>query len=99
VLREIATRLARLANSSMLTARIGGDEFAALLLDVGDDLQVEQQIHRLVADCAGVIQIGTELIAFQVAAGASRVPLHCDPDTALLRAEIALDGARGARSR
>jgi len=99
VLCEIATRFARLANSSVLAARVGGDEFAALLLEVGDDLQVDQQVHRFVADCAGVIQFGAELIAFQVTGGASRVPLHSDPDTALLRAEIALDWARGARQR
>jgi diguanylate cyclase (GGDEF)-like protein len=98
VVRGAGERLRRTLPDQVLTARLEGDTFAALLVDVSSQqaLHVAEQVHaalsepyrvddKLAVECSGVV--GVALTGIE--------PTR-DADTLLQRADMALRAARGA---
>lgn len=80
LLREIASRLRSLIRESDTLARIGGDEFALILPECGNDEMLEEVLERLVSH--GAYQFNQ--LAVTLSLGAVCYPDHSRESTELL---------------
>jgi diguanylate cyclase (GGDEF)-like protein/PAS domain S-box-containing protein len=70
-------------------ARIGGDEFALLVLGLRNDDELEQFLHKMQAQLAQVATLGTMRLSASI--GVAVYPQdHVDPDTLLRHADQAM---------
>lgn len=95
VLRETGRRLRRKLGAGVLLARVGGNQFAALL----NDCATESPLQMLVLDIARQsLVIEGQRLDIQLSCGAACAPRHGqDIDLLMRRAEIALNAARQER--
>jgi diguanylate cyclase (GGDEF)-like protein len=90
-------RLRRTLPDQALTARLEGDTFAALLVDVDSQraLHVAEQVHAALSEPYRVDKLAVECSAVAGVALTGIEPTR-DADTLLQRADVALGAARGA---
>jgi diguanylate cyclase (GGDEF)-like protein len=94
VLREAAARVARACPQGAALARLGGDDFAALVKDA--DLERATEVAReLLRLCGEPYVIGCVSVAVTASIGIGLFPLHAHDGASLLRtAEEALHRAK-----
>ncbi len=90
-------RLRRTLTDEVLTARLEGDTFAALLVDLGVHraLQVAEQVQAVLSEPYPVDKLAVECSAV-VGVALTGVEPSRDADTLLQRADVALRAARGS---
>jgi diguanylate cyclase (GGDEF)-like protein len=89
VLRAVAERLRARCGAAGFVARIGGDEFLAVLEPEGD--AAAGPAADLLREVEAPIRAGGALVRVRAAAGSARFPQDgADPETLLRRAELAL---------
>jgi diguanylate cyclase (GGDEF)-like protein len=95
VLVEIAARIASVVRPSDLVARIGGDEFAVLCLDLGHLDEATIIADRVIEAVARPIPIGVHLISVDASVGIAITPDdRVDGDALLESADAALYDAK-----
>lgn len=101
LLRSLAERLRQALDPHDTLARIGGDEFVALLTRVEPHERIEQLLHRLQSALQPNLQIGLQAFSVTASIGVSLYP-HDGPDgqTLIMHAETAMYRAkRNGRNR
>lgn len=95
VLRETAARMSRALRRSDTLARVGGDEFAALLEEVTDDADAREIAEKLIACCAERLRIDGTSLHFTSSIGIGLYPRDGrDPAALLKRADRAMYRAK-----
>lgn len=94
VLLVIADRLRGLGDTLLLSARIGGDEFAALTIPVSSDDTLSTQVDRIASALTQSVFFKGNAIPVTVSIGAARVWQDEDTQAMLARADIALYRAK-----
>ncbi len=85
LLQKIAQILTNDVRQSDVIARIGGDEFVALLNDISSIENVENVINKLIADISRTHKIHQHKIEVTASIGAAIYPLHGKDTESLLR--------------
>ncbi len=99
VLREVATRLKACIRKSDTLARIGGDEFTAVIFCGEGQGTVEAVAAKMQAAVREPIRIGAVEVRLGVSIGVSLYPRHgTDATTVLTRADAAMYRGKGDRS-
>jgi len=99
VLREVAARLKACIRKSDTLARIGGDEFTAVVFCGEGQGTVETVAAKMQAAVAEPIQVGDVRVRLGVSIGVSLYPRHgADAATVLTRADAAMYRGKGDRS-
>jgi diguanylate cyclase len=99
VLRAVATRLSQAVRADDIAARVGGDEFAILLLDVRDAARAGEVADRIIASMASPLQIlGDRTVEVSVSIGIATVDRDASVGTEELisRADMAMYAAKAA---
>lgn len=95
ILREVAKRLQQLVSSDDLVARIGGDEFAIMLANVGDSCAALQQAEAMIAAIAQPIHVDGNEIHITASCGAAIAPTQAQEALELVgNADLALFKAK-----
>lgn len=94
VLLVIADRLRSLSETLLLAARFGGDEFAAVTVNVSSDDNLSTQVDRITTTLTQPVYFKGDAIPVTVSVGAARVWQGEDPQSMLARADIALYRAK-----
>lgn len=95
VLVEIARRLSVSLRSGDTVARIGGDEFVLLLVDLATVAELEQILSRLFATLHEPLVVATEKTSVGASIGVTLYPLDdTDPDGLLRHADHAMYRAK-----
>jgi diguanylate cyclase (GGDEF)-like protein/PAS domain S-box-containing protein len=96
VLCEVAVRLGEVLGDHFV-ARIGGDEFEALVLNLDDPVRIRQLGERVIEILSQPISVGGNLIHVGASMGIAMLPQDgCDGDTLLRNADLALYRAKSA---
>jgi diguanylate cyclase (GGDEF)-like protein len=74
VLRELARRLEEVAADGECVARVGGDEFAVALPDVGTPEEAERATTRIIAALTGPMQLAGSQLHVSCSIGLAMVP-------------------------
>ncbi|MCK9239458.1 sensor domain-containing diguanylate cyclase [Desulfocurvus sp.] len=99
VLREVAARLRRCVRKSDTLARIGGDEFTAVISCGEDPGTVGTVAAKMQAALAEPVRVGDVDVRLGVSIGVSLYPHHgADAATVLTRADAAMYRGKGDRS-
>ena len=94
-LREIASRLQRIAGPAHTAARLGGDEFGVLLAGVTETAVVTKAAEALIAEISQPVLIDGRLINIGASVGIALFPLHgSDPEQLFSNADLALYQAK-----
>lgn len=96
VLTEVADRLRRSLRSGDELARIGGDEFTAILHQVPDTATAEELARRMAESLAEPFRIGDQEARVGLSVGVVMAGLGTDPDWVLAVADEALYEAKRA---
>lgn len=103
VLQRLADRFRNSLEGAELSARIGGDEFAVLVVDHHGKVDVDRMVQfasELMQLVDQPIQIGDLRLAIRASAGIAIAPDHGDnPDALLQHADIALYQAKSSVDR
>ena len=95
VLRAIARRLRNAAPGGAVVARMGGDEFAVLLVDAGDDLTLASIVAKIAHAVALPINLGHCHVRVGCSIGVAVYPEDgADPHSLLIRADQRMYGAK-----
>ena len=95
VLKVIGARLMRAVRAEDMVCRIGGDEFACLLLNLPDRAQLEQLVLKLIQVLSAPLKIGALELQVRVSIGIATYPVDGTTSDALLRsADAAMYSAR-----
>lgn len=95
LLRELARRVQAVIRGSDTAARIGGDEFALVAPDIGDERQALLLAQRLLEACRPTFNLGDHAHKVSISIGAALFPEHgADADTLLRAADTALYTAK-----
>jgi diguanylate cyclase (GGDEF)-like protein len=95
VLRHVATAIKSVLKSSDLLARIGGDEFAAVLSNLKEIKQVDSIIKRIIEKVGEQVIISDMIISVNISIGVSIAPTNGDKLSLLLKkADYALYKAK-----
>lgn len=98
VVRECADRLSRCVRKTDSVARIGGDEFAAILEDVRGPGDVVAVANKIIEVLAQPFDIGDRQVVMSTSIGISSLPESADTDEQLLRhADLAMRQAKAER--
>lgn len=99
VLAQVAERLCARLRSADLAARVGGDEFAVVLWDVGESAAVERVSRELLVSLTAPYDCGGTLCSVGASIGASLYPAHGATASDLLSAaDSAMYEAKRART-
>ncbi|MBF0256699.1 MAG: PAS domain-containing protein, partial [Gammaproteobacteria bacterium] len=74
LLRELAQRMREVCREGDTVARIGGDEFVALFIDLGDFQASEPMLQRLLQACATPVQLDGQSMAVSASIGVAFYP-------------------------
>ena len=100
LLVTLATRMKQALREGDTLARIGGDEFVVLLLDLGDRLDSVPMLKRLLAAAAEPVQQGKLILKVSVSLGVTFYPqgdgVDADADQLLRQADQAMYMAKQA---
>jgi diguanylate cyclase (GGDEF)-like protein/PAS domain S-box-containing protein len=99
LLVEAAGRLHDLVRSSDTAARIGGDEFALLIVNAEDTIAVEAAAERVVSAFAEPFALASGLVTSTVTVGVATTLDSVDTDELLRHADLALYAAKAAGKR
>ena len=101
VLRETARRLRKLVRATDVVARAGGDEFAIVLDDIGDEEDALKFGQRIVAELDRGFSSSSGIINSGASVGVVAIPQHgTTVDELLANADLALSTAKaGGRAR
>jgi diguanylate cyclase (GGDEF)-like protein/PAS domain S-box-containing protein len=80
LLSALANRMKSALRAGDTLARMGGDEFVALLPDLGDVSTSEPVLRRLLDAASGEVQIGEAIIRVSASMGVTFYPQPEDPD-------------------
>ena len=95
ILQEVARRLSALAESYDVVARIGGDEFAVLLVDVTDSQIAMQLANTMIAHIAQPINVDGHLVRVGASCGVALAPTQAQEALELVsNADLALFKAK-----
>ena len=95
ILQEVGRRLSALAESYDVVARIGGDEFAVLLVDVTDSQIAMQLANTMVAHIAQPINIDGHMVRVGASCGVALAPTQAQEALELVsNADLALFKAK-----
>jgi diguanylate cyclase (GGDEF)-like protein/PAS domain S-box-containing protein len=97
LLCQLATRLQRRLRASDTLARMGGDEFAAILSSLANPTDAERVATDLVNEFKKPMNLGGRELAVTITVGAAVFPRHGNDSASLLRnADLALYRAKEA---
>ncbi|MET0357157.1 MAG: EAL domain-containing protein, partial [Cellvibrio sp.] len=95
ILQEVARRLSALAESYDVVARIGGDEFAVLLMDVTDSQIAMQLANTMIAHLAQPINVDGHQVRVGASCGVALAPTQAQEALELVsNADLALFKAK-----
>lgn len=96
LLATIAARMSGALRSSDTIARIGGDEFVAVLMDLGDEAACEPLIERIVGSVGEPVEIDGQLFEVSASIGVAFYPQieDIDADQLLRQADRAMCDAK-----
>ncbi len=95
ILQEVGRRLSALAESYDLVARIGGDEFAVLLVDVTDSQIAMQLANTMIAHIAQPINVDGHQVRVGASCGVAMAPTQAQEALELVsNADLALFKAK-----
>ncbi len=96
LLTELTQRMSQVLREGETLARIGGDEFAAILLDVGDKASARHLLNRLLAAASEADPCGNSAVSVSASLGAAFYDRAEDIDASQLlrRAEQAMYKAK-----
>ena len=99
VLVEVARRLAATVRASDVVARIGGDEFAALLEPVDSIEAADLSVRRIAAAIEQPFTLHGRVIAIRVSVGTALAGADCDASLAEADTHLYQDKVRGRAGR
>jgi diguanylate cyclase (GGDEF)-like protein len=95
VLRMAAQRLRKTLRDSDTLARVGGDEFVAILPGTVGDAQIKLVTGRLLATLQAPFEIGPDTIYLGASIGVAHYPQHAEDEIALMAlADVAMSRAK-----
>ena len=95
VLKVVASRVRRVVRGEDRVARYGGDEFAVLLVDAGDDLTLAAIVAKIAHAVALPINLGHCHVRVGCSIGVAVYPDDgADPHSLLIRADQRMYGAK-----
>ncbi|HEY9594465.1 MAG TPA: histidine kinase N-terminal 7TM domain-containing protein, partial [Spirochaetia bacterium] len=96
-LSQMAARLTSSVREVDLAARVGGDEFVALLDGIGDPSSVEHVVERIQDHLCVPLSLGAATVVPSVSIGIAIATSTCkDPESLLHDAEIAMQRAKSS---
>jgi diguanylate cyclase (GGDEF)-like protein/PAS domain S-box-containing protein len=98
LLIEVSARMKQALREGDTLSRIGGDEFVAVLVDIGDLQACQATLERLLAAAASPVHIDGHLIQISASLGVTFYPQtdEIDPDQLLRQADQAMYQAKQA---
>jgi diguanylate cyclase (GGDEF)-like protein/PAS domain S-box-containing protein len=95
LLVEVAERIAKVLRESDSVGRVAGDEYAIILTDVKDPVQVESTARRLLEAVASPCRLGAEDVHVTASIGVALFPTDGVDATSLNQhADLAMQGAK-----
>ncbi len=100
VLKQITERLVRIAPYPMMLARVGGDEFAIVVPNIGTEKNVQNLVGELEESLQSPFTINNFPLAIQVSIGAAMYPDQSeDIELLTLYADLAMRSAKTSKRR
>ena len=97
LLRQVADRLTACVHRDDTVARLGGDEFTLLIRDTKDGTSVSEMAEQLSSACSAPIRLAGMDVKVTISMGvALSDDTHCDAETILRNADIAMYHAKRA---
>jgi diguanylate cyclase (GGDEF)-like protein/PAS domain S-box-containing protein len=84
LLKAVAGRFRRAVRKQDFVARLAGDEFMAMLPDIGEKVDVKSIALRLIASCRQPVIIGKEKVHIGISVGISFFPADADDVATLM---------------
>ncbi|RJG43387.1 EAL domain-containing protein [Mesorhizobium sp. DCY119] len=95
LLQALAVRLPAVLDADAIPARIGGDEFAVILPDVGDPMKASAAARSILDAFRQSFTIGDHVLKLGACVGVALGPAHgADPEELIASADLALSHAR-----
>ncbi|RDI22777.1 diguanylate cyclase/phosphodiesterase [Pseudacidovorax intermedius] len=99
VLREVADRLRRVLRSGDTVARVGGDEFVALMEDVAHPADCSMVAGRILDELARPFTVGEPPVQISASIGMAMYPDHARKGALVAHADAAMRAAKRAGGR
>lgn len=94
---EMAIRLRRLAGSSVVVSRFGGDEFLLFFDGIADERELAQRLDAILAKIADPIDVSGHQLRVSASAGSTvSLAFAVDIDSMIVKADLALYKVKGS---